>query len=58
MVICREMADAIKMPFGVLTRVGPMNHVLGGGLDRPWEAASLGIVLFHWKCFVTRRVPK
>ena len=28
---CAEIAELIKMPFGMLTQVGPRNHVLDGG---------------------------
>jgi len=28
-----KTTEAIVIPFGVLSRVGPMNHVLDGGLD-------------------------
>jgi len=31
------MAEPIKMPFGLMTRVDPGNHVLDEGLDPPWE---------------------
>jgi len=30
-----KMAEAIQMPFGLMTRVGPRNHILDGGLDPP-----------------------
>jgi len=37
-------AEPIEMPFGVLTRAGPRNHVLvGGGRDLPQEGAILGL---------------
>ena len=29
------MAEAIEMPVGLRTRVGPRNHVLDGGSDHP-----------------------
>jgi len=35
------MAAVIEMPFGLSTRAGPGNHVLGGGPDPPWEWAIL-----------------
>jgi len=34
-----KMAEPIEMPLGVRTLVGPGNHVLDGGPDRPWEEA-------------------
>jgi len=33
------MAEPIKMPFMLRTRVGQRNHVLDGGPDPPWEGA-------------------
>jgi len=30
-----KMAEAIEMPFGLRTLVGPGNHVLDGGPDPP-----------------------
>jgi len=34
------MAEAIEMPFGLMTRVGQGNHLLHGGPDLlPWEGA-------------------
>ena len=41
-VSCRETAHPIEMPFGLYTRVGPQNHVLGGGLD-PQNGQFLGL---------------
>jgi len=35
------MAETIEMPFGMLTRVDPKNHVLDRGPDPPWEGALL-----------------
>ena len=35
-----KMAEPIKMPFGLRTRVGQGNHVLDGGPDPPWEGAN------------------
>jgi len=32
---CKKTAEPIEMPFGLWTRVGPRNHVLDGGQDRP-----------------------
>jgi len=48
-VVCRsvtlvsraKMAEPIEMLFGLRTRVGPVNHVLDGGPDPPWEGAIL-----------------
>jgi len=31
------MAEPIEMPFGMWTRVGPVNHVLDGGPGPPCE---------------------
>jgi len=36
-----KTAAAIEMPFGLSTRVGPKNHVLDEGPDRPWEGVIL-----------------
>jgi len=36
------MAEPIEMPFGLRTQVGPVNHVLDGGPDSPWEWAVWG----------------
>jgi len=40
------MAEPIEMPFGVWTRVSPMNHNMGAqippGQGVIWEGASLG----------------
>ena len=30
------------MPFGLLARMGPMNHVLDEGLDLQWKGEILG----------------
>jgi len=35
------MAEALEMPFGLRTRVGPKNHVLDEGHHTPWEGAIL-----------------
>jgi len=35
-----KTAEAIELPFGLRTRVGPRNHVLHG-VQIPWEAAIL-----------------
>jgi len=40
-----KTAAPILMPFGLRTRVVPMNHVLDGGPDPPWE----GAILRGWK---------
>jgi len=34
-VSCARMAELIEMPFGLWTLVGPRNHVLDVGPDRP-----------------------
>ena len=34
-VSCAELAGLIKMLFGIRTQVGPVNHILDGGLDPP-----------------------
>ena len=39
---CANTAEPIKMPFGVRTRVGTTNHVLGGGLVPQREGACSG----------------
>jgi len=36
---CTKTAELIEMSFRVWTQVGPMNHVLDGGWDPPWEEA-------------------
>jgi len=36
------MAEPIEMPFGLLARMGPRNHVLDGGPVTTWEGAILG----------------
>jgi len=36
-----KMAEPIEMPFGLMIRVGPGNHVLDGGPDPPREGAIL-----------------
>ena len=38
---CAKTAELIEEPFGVGTRVGPGNHVLDGGADRPRERGIL-----------------
>jgi len=35
-----KTAAPIEMPFGLMTRVGPGNHVLDGGPDPPWEGGK------------------
>jgi len=37
-----KTAEPIEMPFGLLARMGPRNHVLDGVPDPPWEGAILG----------------
>jgi len=39
--ISAKTAEPIKIPFGLRTRVGLMNHVLDGGADPSWKGASL-----------------
>ena len=34
---CAKTAEAIEMPFGVLSWMDPRNHVLFGGPDAPCE---------------------
>jgi len=34
-VSCAKTGEPIDMPFWIKTRVGPRNHVLGGGADPP-----------------------
>jgi len=36
--------EPIEMPFGLSTRMGPGNHVLGGGMDRPVGRGNSGVV--------------
>jgi len=36
-----KTAEAIEVPFGFRTQVGPKIHVLAGGPDSPWEGAIL-----------------
>jgi len=36
------MADSIEMPFGVLGRVGPRNHVLDKSPDAPHKEQIFG----------------
>jgi len=36
-VSCAKTDELIEVPFGVWTRVGPINHVLDGVADRPRE---------------------
>jgi len=38
----QSSAETIEMPFGLWARMGPINHVLDGGPDPPWEGAILG----------------
>jgi len=41
LVIPAKTAAAIEMPFGLMIRVGPGNHVLNGGPDPPCEGEIL-----------------
>ena len=41
-VSCAELAELIDVSFGVWTRVGSRNHVLGGGLDPPSGRGNFG----------------
>jgi len=36
-----KLAEPIQILFGLRTAVGPMNHVLDGDPDPPWEGAVL-----------------
>jgi len=36
-----KTAQTIKMPFGLRTRVGPMNHTLDGGVNPQWKGVIL-----------------
>jgi len=38
---CVTTAEAIQMPFGIWTRVGPRNHVLDGGPDHPMRKVQV-----------------
>jgi len=38
-----KTAGPIKMPFGMLARVDPSNHVLDGGQDPPEKGACSGM---------------
>jgi len=38
-----KTAEPIEMPFGLRTRVGPVNQILDGGTDLPWEGAILRV---------------
>ena len=55
-VVCRSVTvvspaktaePIIEMPFGLLTLVGPRNHVLDGVQMLQWEGALLGQCLTH-----------
>jgi len=37
-----KTAAPIEMPFELMTRLGPGNHVLDEGPDPPWEGAIFG----------------
>ena len=36
-----KTTEPIEMPFGMLSRVDPRNHILDGGIDPRWEGAIL-----------------
>ena len=44
-----KTAEPIEMPFGLLARMGPRNHVLDGVPDPPWEGAILGKLAARYK---------
>jgi len=37
---CAKTAELIKMPFRLWIRAGSRKHVLHGGADSPWNAAT------------------
>jgi len=39
--ICAKTAELIEMPFEFWAQMGPLNHVLDGGSDPPWEGVIL-----------------
>ena len=39
---CRETPDLTEMPFGLCARVGPKNHIFGGGPDPPQGKGNFG----------------
>jgi len=42
--VCLTKTDEpIKVSFGLCTRVGPTNRVLGGGADSPWGSGNSGV---------------
>ena len=46
------MAEPIEMPFGLLSRMHPRNHVLDVGADLPEKGVILGVFSPpHWKAF-------
>jgi len=49
MVSRREMADPVNMQFGMKTRVGQVNHVLGVGPDPQGKGESRGHFPPHHK---------
>jgi len=51
-----KTAEPIEMPFGLLTRVGSRNQVLGGVQIPPGEGVILGVVLPRYR--LTRVVPE
>jgi len=36
-----KTAELIEMPFGMLSRMDPRNHILDGSIDPLWEGAIL-----------------
>jgi len=36
------LCEAIELPFGMVSGVGPRKNVLEGGPDHPWERGSFG----------------
>jgi len=42
-------AEQIEMHFGMLSRVGPGNHVLDGGADAPLRRNAFEGYLVDWK---------
>jgi len=49
---CGKTADSVEMPFGVMGRMGPMNHVLYGSKFHPRNWQFLWGVEMGW-CNVT-----
>jgi len=48
-----KMAEPIEMPFWIWAQVGPRNHVLDGGPDRPMPMGSLLWKGHAWACPTT-----